>query len=68
MNDLLHAIRINWINRYMSLNYNDFWTSLLDRLLRVNPATRPKILEWGSEEFNNPTNKCNDRFLKPIIK
>ena len=67
LNDFLHAIRLNWMHRYLSLNYNDFWTSLLDKLLIVNPATRPSILEWGSEEFNNPIIRCNNRFLKPIL-
>ena len=33
LNDFLHAIRLNWMHRYFTLNYNDFWTSLLDSLL-----------------------------------
>ena len=68
MNDFLHAIRINWMHRYTSLNCNDFWTPLLDTLLAVNPATKPKILEWGSKDFINPMNRCNNHFHKPIIK
>ena len=68
LNDFLHTITLNWIHRYLSLNYNDFWTSLLDRLHRVNPATRLIILEWGSEELNNPLIRCNIHFLKPILK
>ena len=31
-------------------------------------ASRLKSLVWGSEEFNNLINKCNNRFLKHIIK
>ena len=56
------------MHRYTALNYNDFWTSLLDRLLGVNPALRLKILEWDSEEFNNSINRCNNSFLEPIFK
>ena len=56
------------MHRYTALNYNDCWTSLLDRLLWVNPESRLKSLEWGSEGFTNPINKCNNRLLKPIIK
>ena len=68
LNYFLHAIRYNWMHRYLSLNYNDFWTSPLDIRLGVNPATRPIILEWGSEEFNNPFTRCQNRFLKTILK
>ena len=68
LNDFLHAIRLNCMHRYLSVNHNDFWTSLLDRLLGVNPASRQIILEWGPEEFNYSLTKCKNRFLKPIIK
>ena len=66
--DFLHAVRINWMHRYISLKYNDFWTSLLNLTLGVNQTTRSKIPGWGSKEFNNPIEKCQNHFLRPIIK
>ena len=55
------------MHRYISLGYKDFWTSILDKFLDVNPQTRKNILKWGSEEFNRPIEKCNNRFLKPLL-
>ena len=51
----------------LTLNYNDFWTSLLDLYLDTTPINRKKVLEWGTEEFNKPFERCNNRFLKPIL-
>ena len=67
MEEFLHAIRLNWMYRYITLNYNDFWTSLLDSSLYTTPTNRKKILEWGTKEFNKPLERCNNRFLKPIL-
>ena len=54
MEKFLHAIRLNWMHRYITLNYNDFWTSLLDYYLDTTPTNRKKIMEWGTKEFNKP--------------
>ena len=55
------------MHRYITLGYDDFWTSLLDMYLGITETTRKKILEWGPEEFNKPIEKCRNKCLKPII-
>ena len=55
------------MHRYICQNYDDFWTTILDHLLEVNKTTRRTILQWGPEEFNRPIEKCNNRFLKPLL-
>ena len=62
----LHATRLNWMHRYITLSYNDFWTSLLDMHLGITKTERHKILEWGPEEFNKPIQQCHNRLLKPF--
>ena len=36
LTDFFHAIRINWMHRYICQNYDNFWTTILDQLLDVN--------------------------------
>ena len=67
LTDFFHAIRINWMHRYICQNYDNFWTTILDHLLDVNKSSRRTILQWGPEEFNRPIEKCNNRFLKPLL-
>ena len=67
LTDFFHAIRINWMHRYICQNYDDFWTTLLDNILDVDKSSRTKILKWGPEEFNKPIEKCNNRFIKPLL-
>ena len=55
------------MHRYVCQNYNDFWTTLLDHLLDIDKHSRRKILKWGPEEFNRPIEKCNNRFIKPLL-
>ena len=42
MEEFMHAIRLNWMHRYITLNHNDFWTSLLDSYLDTTPTQRKK--------------------------
>ena len=67
LTDFFHSIRINWMHRYVCQNYDDFWTTLLDQLLDIDKHSRRKILKWGPEEFNRPIEKCNNRFIKPLL-
>ena len=67
LDDFFHAIRINWMHRYISQSYDDFWTSILDNLLGVTKTSRKTILHWGPEEFNRPIEKCNNRFMTPLL-
>ena len=67
LTDFFHSIRINWMHRYICQNYDDFWTSILDQFLNVDKNTRRNILKWGPEEFNRPIEKCNNRFIKPLL-
>ena len=55
------------MHRNITLGYNDFWTSIMDRFLNVNPTSRKTILEWGREEFNRPIERCNNRFFEPLL-
>ena len=56
------------MHRYITLDYNDFWTTLLDTYFDIPTRNRKCILEWGPEEFNKPIERCNNRFLKPIMQ
>ena len=40
---------------------------MLDKLLGVTKISRNSILHWGPEEFNRPIEKCDNRFLKPLL-
>ena len=42
---------MNWLKLHINLQYEDFWTNLLDKKLRVNKNNREKILSFGSEYF-----------------
>ena len=55
------------MHRYITLDYNDFWTSLLDIYLDILKEKRKVVLEWGPGDFNKRLERCNNRFLKPII-
>ena len=58
------SIKLNWIKRYTTNEYNDYWTDLLDELLQVTLATRKTILRWGSEPFSPAINRCRYPELK----
>ena len=51
LDDFLHAIKINWMHRYIALGYKDFCTTILDDLLAVNPLSRKSIIE-ASPDLN----------------
>ena len=57
MEKFLHAIRLNWMHRYITLNHNDFWTSLLDYYLDTTWTPHPQI---GKKSWNGvPRNSIN---------
>ena len=55
------------MHRYICQNYDDFWTTLLDKLLDIDKQSRKKILKWGPEEFNRPIEKYNNKFIRPPL-
>ena len=50
LEQFFHSIRLNWMHRYISLGYKDFWTSILDKFLDINPQTRKNILKGALSE------------------
>ena len=69
MNSLpfLKSIKLNWMKRYISEQYKDYWTEILDNLLEVSPTTRSEILKWGSERFLHPIKICKHSTIKALL-
>ena len=61
------SIKLNWIKRYITEKYDDFWTDKLDDLLDVTLATRKTILKWGSEQFNPAISKCKNPAIRSLL-
>ena len=53
---------------YVTLKYNDFWTTLQDNCLRLDIHNKNQILACGSAEYNRPIEKCKNRILCPKLK
>ena len=65
----VNCIELNtFIHGYVALEYNKFWTNMLDQYLGITKENRSKILTWGADEFNQTIENCENRFLKPIIR
>ena len=47
LDEFLHAITINWMHRYITLGYDDLWTSLLDMYLGTTKTARKK--SWNGD-------------------
>ena len=62
------GIKLNWMKRYISENYNNHWTEILDSLLEVSPTTRGEILKWGSEKFTTPIISCKFSAIKALLQ
>ena len=60
-------IKLNWMNTYITEQYKDYWTEILDTLLEVTPATRREILKWGSDRFTDPIKNCKFSAIKPLL-
>ena len=53
LDSFFKSLQLNWIKRYIIDKYNDYWTSLLDKILDVTIDTHHKILSFGSEYFTS---------------
>ena len=56
------------MKRYISENYNDYSTEILDNLLEVSPTTRGEILKWGSDKFATSIINCKFSALKALLQ
>ena len=56
------------MKRYVSENYNDYWTEILDCLLEVYPTTHRDILKWGSEQFSPAIINCKFSAIRALLQ
>merc|ERR1712082_502747 len=62
------AIKLKWMKRYDSEQYKDFWTNILDEVLKVTPTSREQILKWGSEQFEPTISNCKSSTIKTLLQ
>ena len=48
--------------------YEDYWTSILDKVMLVSPGNRKKILNYGSEYFTSLIKNCEFDIIKIMIR
>ena len=56
------------MKRYVSEQYKDFWTNILDEALKVTPTSRKLILKWGSEQFEPAISNCKSSTIKTLLQ